>query len=144
MLLEVCTTPSPYPLPSLYLPFVDVLPGQSPWPLLPLRLLSVSKCNCCGGLCHQVHTIHIGKHHLSLSHCGCKVGVVFSLSAGQDWKVIGAFPPLSRSCRGIKVNYSGVWLILMLLFNQVVYTSASVLNCPMMRDENGAVNMVCE
>ena len=30
----------------------------------------------------------------------------------------------------------------MLLFNQVVYTSASVLNCPMMRDQNGAVNSV--
>ena len=40
----------------------DVLPGQSPWPLLPLRLLSVSKRNCCGGLCHQVHPLHCGSH----------------------------------------------------------------------------------
>ena len=56
-----------------------VLPGQSPWPLLPLRLLSVSKRNCCGGLCHQVHPSHLGEHHLSLSHCGCKVGVVHAV-----------------------------------------------------------------
>ena len=64
------------------IPFSDVLPGQSSWPLLPLWLLSVSKCNCCGGLCHQVHPTHLGERHLSLSHCGCKVGVVPSLSAG--------------------------------------------------------------
>ena len=56
--------------------------------------------------------------------------------------MIGPFPPHPCSCRGIKVNYSGVWLIVMLLFNQVVYTSASVLNCPRLRDESGTVSSV--
>ena len=57
--------------------------------------------------------------------------------------MIGPFPPHPCSCRGIKVNYSGVWLIVMLLFNQVVYTSASVLNCPRLADENGTISSVC-
>ena len=57
--------------------------------------------------------------------------------------MIGPFPPHPCSCRGIKVNYSGVWLIVMLLFNQVVYTSASVLNCPKLADENGTISSVC-
>ena len=57
--------------------------------------------------------------------------------------MIGPFLPHPCSCRGIKVNYSGVWLIVMLLFNQVVYTSASVLNCPRLRDESGTVSSVC-
>ena len=82
-----------------------VLPGQSPWPLLPLRLLSVSKRNCCGGLCHQVHPLHCGSHRV---HSIWSADEVFCKRASKlQWCLVDSFAA-DESCLFYIVCYSTV------------------------------------
>ena len=52
----------------------------------------------------------------------------------------------SSKCR-ITVNFrllwAGLWLLIMLQFTNVVATSVSILNCPMLKDFDGRMSMVC-
>ena len=42
----------------------------------------------------------------------------------------------------VKVNFSGVWLLIMLLFNQVLHTSVAVLSCVNVYDKTGVQSSV--
>ena len=157
-----------YSLISLQL-CTDVLPGQSPWPLLPLRLLSVSKCNCCGGLCHQVHTIHCGScylyniwsagkvccgelvffHIYSLCHITVYVYVYVCVCVCMRACMRACVRDYLHAlfCRCLRKrprpNFSGIWLIATLLINPAIHTSFSILRCPGVQKEDGRWMSVC-
>ncbi|XP_065909021.1 uncharacterized protein [Dysidea avara] len=46
-----------------------------------------------------------------------------------------------RKFYNISISWSGVWLLILLLFTDVVNTSVSILNCPILRDSNGKKSM---
>ncbi|XP_065908079.1 uncharacterized protein [Dysidea avara] len=48
---------------------------------------------------------------------------------------------LSRKFPNISISWSGVWLLILLLFTDVVNTSVSILNCPILRDSDGKKSM---
>ncbi|XP_065908083.1 uncharacterized protein [Dysidea avara] len=48
---------------------------------------------------------------------------------------------LSRKFYNISVSWRGVWLLILLLFTDVVNTSVSILNCPILRDSDGHRSM---
>ena len=37
----------------------------------------------------------------------------------------------------VRLSWSGLWLLIMLLYTDVVNTSVSVLNCPILKDNDG-------
>lgn len=37
----------------------------------------------------------------------------------------------------VRLSWSGLWLLIMLLYTDVVNTSVSVLNCPLLNDHDG-------
>ena len=52
----------------------------------------------------------------------------------------------SKSTHGINVNFrllwAGLWLLIMLQFTNVVTTSVSILNCPLLKDFDGKNSLV--
>ncbi|XP_065906983.1 uncharacterized protein [Dysidea avara] len=48
---------------------------------------------------------------------------------------------LSRRYHNVSISWSGVWLLILLLFTGVVNTSVSILNCPILRDSDGHRSM---
>ena len=42
-----------------------------------------------------------------------------------------------RKYHNVSISWSGVWLLILLLFTDVVNTSVSILNCPILRDSDG-------
>ena len=42
-----------------------------------------------------------------------------------------------------RLLWAGLWLLIMLQFTNVVATSVSILNCPMMNDFDGRNSLVC-
>ena len=42
----------------------------------------------------------------------------------------------------IRLSWSGLWLLIMLLYSDVVNTSVSTLNCPMLTDYDGKKKLV--
>ena len=44
---------------------------------------------------------------------------------------------LHRKFLYISISWSGVWLLILLFFTDVVNTSVSILNCPILRDSDG-------
>ena len=47
-----------------------------------------------------------------------------------------------RKFPSILISRNGVWLLILLLFTDVVNTSVSILNCPILRDSDGHKEMV--
>ena len=47
-----------------------------------------------------------------------------------------------RKYHNVSISWSGVWLLILLLFTDVVNTSVSILNCPILRDSDGHRSMV--
>ena len=158
--IHICCSCINYTIPSC----TDVLPGQSLWSLLSLRLLSVSKCNCCGGLCHQVHPLHCGSHcvhsiwsadevaanaHIYTEHYnGCWYNglqwvVCTHVQARIIIEIMFSLPILHRCCikcmycKKQRQNFSGVWLIAVMLINPAIHTSFSILQCPGVEKEDG-------
>ena len=37
----------------------------------------------------------------------------------------------------VRLSWSGLWLLIMLLYTDVVNTSVSILNCPTLKNKNG-------
>ena len=44
----------------------------------------------------------------------------------------------------IRLSWSGLWMLIMLLYSDVVHTSVSILNCPMLTGYDGKKSMVCK
>ena len=42
----------------------------------------------------------------------------------------------------IRLSWSGLWVLIMLLYSDVVHTSVSILNCPMLTGYDGKKSMV--
>ena len=47
-----------------------------------------------------------------------------------------------RKYSKISIQWNGLWLLILLLFTDVVNTSVSILNCPILRDSDGHKEMV--
>ena len=41
-----------------------------------------------------------------------------------------------------RFSWHGLWLLILLLFTNVVATSVSILNCPRLKDRNGKASLV--
>ena len=41
-----------------------------------------------------------------------------------------------------RLTWSGLWVLIMLLYSDVVHTSVSILNCPMLTGDDGKKSMV--
>ena len=48
-----------------------------------------------------------------------------------------------RIVRNIRLSWSGLWLLIMLLYSDVVHTSVSILNCPILTGYDGKRSLVC-
>ena len=53
---------------------------------------------------------------------------------------------MNRGClyktKKTRFSWSGLWLLIMLLYSDVVYTSLSILNCPMLTGYDGKRSLV--
>ena len=52
---------------------------------------------------------------------------------------------IHSKCRilNFRLLWAGLWLLIMLQFTNVVATSVSILNCPMLKDFDGRNSLVC-
>ena len=48
-----------------------------------------------------------------------------------------------RIVKNIRLSWSGLWLLIMLLYSDVVQTSVSILNCPILTGYDGKRSLVC-
>ena len=44
--------------------------------------------------------------------------------------------------KNIRLSWSGLWVLIMLLYSDVVHTSVSILNCPMLTGHDGKKSLV--
>ena len=53
---------------------------------------------------------------------------------------------MNRGClyktKNIRFSWNGLWLLIMLLYSDVVHTSVSILNCPMLTGYDGKRSLV--
>ena len=47
-----------------------------------------------------------------------------------------------KVAKNLRLSWSGLWLLIMLLSTDVINTSVSILNCPMLKDHSGDKHLV--
>ena len=61
----------------------------------------------------------------------------------QGLLIFLAFYRKFKLARNLRLSWSGLWLLMVLLSTDVVNTSVSILNCPILQDSNGKTSLVC-
>ena len=113
---------------------------QHYWLVLSLRLLPLPWNDCSGLLQLQIYTINSVQYYCNDHLNFIQVCVIITLYQLIHVQFTNRFNV--KIFDYSRFSWSGVWLLIILLFTNVISTSVSILNCPRLKDHNGEESLV--
>ena len=108
--------------------------------VLSLWLLSLPWNDCSGLLQLQIYTINSVQYYCNDHLNFIQVCVIITLYQLIHVQFTNRFNVKIYDYS--RFSWSGVWLLIILLFTNVINTSVSILNCPRLKDHNGEESLV--